>query len=233
MSDSLSARLREDCLPVWGSLHAHPFLTELAAGALPAEKFRFYVEQNLIYLPEYSRAIALGAARAADLEELRSFTRALDNIVSVEIPANEARLAEIIELGAADRGGALEPAPANLAYTNFLLATAFKGGPLEVMVAIMPCAWSYGEIALHLGAAATDHPVYAAWLGFFASEEYADLVDGMKAELDALAAREGADEARLAEIFRTGARLELGFWEMAYSLERWPDAMTNHMKEPA
>ena len=45
----------------------------------------------------------------------------------------------------------------------------------------------------------------------------------MKDELDGLARREGAERARLSETFRTGARLELGFWEMAYGLEQWPD----------
>lgn len=223
MSASLCAGLRDDCLPVWEALHEHPFVTELAAGTLPPEKFRFYLEQNLMYLPEYSRAIALGAACSRDDAELRTFTADLQNIVVTEIPENEARLAEIVELGAEDRGGAREMAPANLAYTSFLIAAAFKGGPLDVMAAIMPCAWSYGEIATRLRADSTDHPVYGAWLGFFASEDYAALVERMRDELEALARREGAERARLSETFRTGARLELGFWEMAYGLEQWPD----------
>ncbi len=220
---SVCAQLREDSLAVWESLHEHPFLAELAGGTLPPEKFRFYLEQNLMYLPEYSRAIAIGAARSRDSDELRAFASAIDNIVRVEIPENEAFLAQIIELGAEDRGGTLAMAPGTLAYTSFLIAAAFKGGPIDVMTAIMPCAWSYGEIAARQGADSTDHPVYGAWLGFFASEEYAELVKQMKDELDALARRDGTERARLSETFKTGARLELGFWEMAYGLEQWPD----------
>jgi thiaminase/transcriptional activator TenA len=226
VTDSLCDRLRDDCLPVWEQLSGHPFLTELAAGTLPAEKFRFYVEQNLMYLPEYSRAIAIGAARSRDAGELRSFAAALDNIVATEIPENEARLAEVVALGAEDRGGTRAMAPANLAYTSFLVAAAFRGGPLEVMTAIMPCAWSYAEIAAGLAAGASEHPVYTAWLAFFASAEYAALIERMRDELDALAARDGAPTGRLAETFRNGARLELGFWEMAYGLEQWSDLET-------
>jgi thiaminase/transcriptional activator TenA len=88
----------------------------------------------------------------------------------------------------------------------------------------MPCAWSYGEIATRLQAGATDHPVYRTWLGFFASDEYAALVERMKGELEALA-RRGADQAHMKETFKTGARLELGFWEMAHGLEQWPDVL--------
>ncbi len=231
---SVCAALRERALPVWASLHEHPFLRELAEGTLPPERFRFYLEQNLMYLPEYSRAIAIGAARSRDLEELRSFTAALDNIVTTEIPENEARLAEIIALGAADRGGALAMAPRNVAYTSYLVAAAFRGGPLDVMTAIMPCAWSYGEIASALPREAADaHPVYGRWIGFFASDAYAALVERMKDELDALAEQEGAGAEALEETFTMGARLELGFWEMAYTLEQWPDvALTTTTKEP-
>jgi thiaminase/transcriptional activator TenA len=222
-SDSLCEALREECLPVWGALHTHPFVTELAAGTLPLEKFRFYLEQNLMYLPEYSRAIAIGASRSRDAEELRSFTAALENIVRTEIPENEALLAKAIEAGAEDRGGASAMAPANLAYSSYLIAAAFKGGATEVMTAIMPCAWSYGEIAAKLRPDAADHPVYGPWIEFFAGEEYAEIVGRMKDELDALARQDRMSAGDLSETFRTGARLELGFWGMAYGLEQWPD----------
>jgi thiaminase/transcriptional activator TenA len=220
---SACASLREQSLPIWESLQEHPFLVELAAGTLPPEKFRFYLEQNLMYLPEYTRAIAIGAATSRDDDELRSFAGSIDNIVRVEIPENEALLARIVELGAEDRGGSAAMAPGTLAYTSFLIAAAFKGGPLEVMTAIMPCAWSYGEIARGLQKDAVDHPVYGQWLAFFSSDEYSDLVGRMKEELDALARREGSDPSRLVETVRAGARLEWGFWEMAYGLEQWPD----------
>jgi thiaminase/transcriptional activator TenA len=223
LSDSLCDRLRAACLPIWTALHEHPFLIELAAGTLPEEKFRFYLEQNLMYLPEYSRAIALGAAASRDDTELRAFAAALENIVTVEIPENEALLAGVIELGAADRGGTLEMAPGTLAYTSYLNAAAFRGGPLDVMTVIMPCAWSYGEIARGLDLSSNEHPVYRKWVEFFASDEYDELIKKMKLELESFAEDAPADERHLVELFKNGARLELGFWEMAYSLEQWAD----------
>ena len=59
-----------------------------------------------------------------------------------------------------------------------------------------------------------------------AGDEYAALIERMKGELDALARRDGATAAQLTETFRHGARLELGFWEMAYGLEQWTDLET-------
>ncbi len=58
-------RLREGAGEAWESLFAHPFVREMAAGTLPARKFRFYVEQNIMYLPELSRAMSSGRRRPA------------------------------------------------------------------------------------------------------------------------------------------------------------------------
>jgi thiaminase/transcriptional activator TenA len=127
-------------------------------------------------------------------------------------------LARVVEAGAPDRGGARETAPANLAYTSWLLAVAFSGGPVEILAAVLPCTWSYGAIGRQLVPDAADHPVYGPWLRFFGDHEYAAVVGRMRRDLDELAADSGADELeRLAVIFRTGVRFEHGFWQMAYT----------------
>ena len=222
---SACERFRADCAPVWASLHAHPFIRELAAGTLPPEKFRFYVEQNLMYLPEYAKAMAAGVAKAPDVETMRWFAAALANVVETEIPENRELLARVVAFGAQDGGGSREMAPANLAYTSFLVATALQHGPLEIMAAIVPCTWSYGDIASELGVA--EHPVYTEWVSFFGSPEYTELIGEMRARFDAIAARLGEDVlARLSSFLTASTRLERGFWDMAYELERWPDLRT-------
>ena len=117
-------------------------------------------------------------------------------------------------------------APANVAYTSFLLATAAAGGPLEITAAILPCSWSYIEIAEGLKDEIADHPVYSDWVAFYLQQEAADLVANMRATFDEMT-RDGAvsDEKReqLAEIFTTSSRLERMFWDMAYTLDQWPD----------
>lgn len=219
-------RLRSDCDRVWAGLHAHPFIRELAAGTLPPDTFRFYVEQNLQYLPEYARTIALGAAKAEDSETMGRFAADLANIIDSEIPENRELLQRVLELGAEDRGGAACMAPANVAYTGFLVSVATTGGPLEIMAAIVPCTWSYGDIASSLIADGLvhDHPVYAEWIRFFSQPEYGSIVEAMKADLETLAV--GADEAtvrRLSSIFTMSTRLERAFWDMAFGHDQWPD----------
>ena len=52
---SLSADLRNQSDEIWAGLHAHPFLSELARGVLPLEKFRFFLEQDIMYLPDFAQ----------------------------------------------------------------------------------------------------------------------------------------------------------------------------------
>ena len=173
--------------------------------------------------------MALAASRADDVETMRIFFRDLANIVEREIPQNESLLRAIVDLGARDLGGADGLAPANVGYTGFLLATATQHGPLEVMAAILPCTWSYGEIAENLLGDVEKHPVYAEWIRFFGSPDYGEVVSTMQADFERLAARaEDVPIEALSELFTLGARLEAAFWDMAYGLEHWPDVRARY-----
>jgi len=224
---SASEHYRAQCDPIWQSLHEHPFITELAEGTLPLEKFRFFMEQDILYLVEFARCLAMGAAKSRNERELRYFTTDLNQVIDAEIQSNRDLLARVIEMGAADRGGSLAMAPKNVAYTSYMLAIAHRGGPLEIMASLLPCAWSYVEIAGRL-AERTDaaHPVYADWIGYFTLPTNVAMVADMRADFDEIVATEAASDethAQIGEIFAMASRLEGGFWEMSYELEQWPD----------
>lgn len=221
---SASTRLRDACEPAWSELAEHPFVRGLADGTLPPERFRFYIEQNLLYLPQYARVMALGAAKARDERELALFSAALHQVTEVELPENRALLERVCELGAEDRGGAREQSPDALAYTSWLHSVAFAGGTVEILAAVLPCTWSYGDIGRRLAPDAVPHPIYADWIGFFASDDYTLVVDRMRADVDDLLGdADGPELARLTDIFRAGVRLERRFWDMAFSLSGWAD----------
>ena len=220
---TLGEQLRNDCAELWEDLHVHPFIEGLADGTLPPETFRFYIEQNLQYLVEYARAMALAAGRAGDVETMRIFSADLTNIVEIEIPENRELLARVLELGARDLMGSEGMAPATVTYTGFLVDTAATSRPVEVMASIVPCAWSYGEIASRRRDQIVEHPVYAEWVRFFASPDYAGVVERMQADFEWLVDRDDVPFERLSFLFTTGVRLERGFWDMAYAREHWPD----------
>ncbi len=68
--------------------------------------------------------------------------------------------------------------------------------------------------------------MYADWIGYFTLPVNVEMVAAMRRDFDRLASEEGvgsAKRAELGEIFATSSRLERGFWEMAYTMEQWPD----------
>lgn len=226
---STSNLFRAESMSIWLALHQHPFIQELADGSLPLDKFRFFLEQDIFYLEEYARCLALGAAKARSERELRYFTADLNKVLDAEIPSNRSLLAQVIDLGANDRGGSLAMAPANLAYTSYMQSLSLRGGPLEIMAVLLPCSWSYVEIATALQERTeSTHPVYRGWIAYFTLSENVEMVTDMRRNFDALVLEEATTDARrreIAQIFATSSRLERSFWEMAYTLEQWPDLL--------
>jgi len=215
--DGYSTRARDTVRETWEQLPHHPFVVGMADGSLEPERYRYYVSQNLLYLPQYARTIAIAVAKSRDDAELGRYTAALSNIVDVEIPQNR-RLLERITAMCADPAAvpSRQMAPAARNYTSYLLAVAGASDVVGIGAAILPCAWSYGEIARHHITTAAQHPVYREWFEFFASDAYADLVTDMRSRMDADVAAAGeADQQRLLDIFATATELEHEFWDMA------------------
>ena len=91
---ALSDQLRRAADPVWQAQRKHPFLRGIADGTLPLERFSFYVRQDYLFLIEYARLLALGAARAPDLATMTRFSELTAEILTTEMgPAGTARCA--------------------------------------------------------------------------------------------------------------------------------------------
>ncbi len=211
-----SAVLRERGAAAWSAAVSHPMVAEIGAGALPHETFRYYFQQNVLYLEDYARAIALIIGHAPGRDEITVLTRFLSQVVDTELPANYAFLARLGG-GAGDRG-AVSMAPTTYAYTRHLLDAAGRHDLATGLAAVLPCQWSYGEIAAGLTAAPPADPVYADWIALFAGDGYDELVQASTALLDRHA--DPGDEVRmttLAAAFDRSTRYELAFWDMAYT----------------
>ena len=216
-SQPVSGMLHQAGARTWAKAIGHPMVQAIADGSLPHETFRRYFEQNVLYLQDYARAIALIASKVPDREALTILSRFLGQIVEHEIPAN---LSFLERLGGdpAAPGGAGSLKPAAYAYTRHLLAVSAQGDAAEGLAAVLPCQWSYGEIAGRLMASAPADPIYTDWIKMFGSEDYGALVEQSTALLDRLA--NPADEARMASlsrIFDRSTQYEVAFWDMAYS----------------
>lgn len=214
-----SQRLREAARPIWDACLRHPFVTGIGDGTLPPEKFRYFMLQDYLYLFDYARVFALGVVKARDPALMRTFAQNVDTILGGEMNIHRAYMER---LGISeDQVLAVRPALDNLSYTHYMLSVAERGGPREIVAAILACSWSYAEIGTALAAipGAADHPFYGEWIRGYASRDYGATNRALIELMDRLAA--GASEAELKhleEIFVNCSRYELGFWDMAWEL---------------
>ena len=214
---SFSAELREASAPVWEAQVRHPFVQGIGDGTLPEDRFRFYVRQDYLFLIDYGRLLALGAARAPRLEWMRRFAALARSVLETEMDLHRqfaARWGITAEQLESER-----TAPATDAYCDFLLRTAALGDFSELVAALLPCMWSYAEIGRELaeGDLPGSHP-YAEWIAIYASDEFAELAAWARELTDEAAADvAGPGRRRMHAAFRTSSEHELAFWDGAWS----------------
>lgn len=213
----VSSRLHDQGADAWAAATQHPMVRDIADGSLPHETFRRYFMQNVLYLEEYARALGIVAGKSPDRDALTILTRFLAQIVESEIPSNLAFLERLGgDPGTVEGSGVM--LPVTYAYTRHLLSTCALGDCADGLTAVLPCQWSYGELARPLTADPPSDPIYAGWIAMFGNDEYDALVAQTTALLDRLV--DPADEARIAglsRIFERSTRFEAAFWDMAYS----------------
>ena len=220
MSESqtpLFQRLKQSAQDEWEAYTRHQFVRQLAIGSLPEASFRHYLAQDYLFLIDFARAYALGVYKADTLEDMRHSSAAVSAILDTEM-ALHVKFCEGWGLSPQDLESTAE-APANLAYTRFVLEAGTAGDALDLHTALSPCVVGYAEIARQIMAdpeTILEGNPYRPWIEEYAGEAYQSVAQDACDHLDKLG-RERLTDARypkLARTFRLATRLEAGFWDM-------------------
>ncbi len=226
VAKSFSATLWSGIVPLYEAILDHPFLVGLTNGTLDEAAFRYYVVQDARYLDGYARALSIAAARAPQSADVAMFNRHAAGAMDVERSLHE-ELLDAFGL-AAHEVRDTPSAPTTLAYTSYLLASAYSGSFAEALGAVLPCYWIYWEVGKALLATGSSHPLYGRWIATYGGEEYGQVVRDVLALTDQIGQDLSvADRAAMTERFNVSGRYEWMFWEMAYRQERWPFAATS------
>ena len=218
---SATAGLWRAIEPIYAAILAHPFLRGLTDGSLDREAFRFYAVQDALYLRDFARALSIAAARAPREEWIIMFNQHAAGAREVEKTLHESFFNDC---GRTPQDVAATPlAPTNAAYTSYLLAVAYGRPFHEAVAALLPCYWIYWEVGKTLERAGSRDPLYARWIGTYASEEFGAVVRAVLACTDTLATRLGEEERHaMRRHFVTTSRYEWMFWDMGWRREAWP-----------
>lgn len=200
---TLAARLWADNGDVAAAVLVHPFIRGIGDGSLARETFGGYLAQDAFFLESFARAYALALARSPDTATLLALTDLLAG-VREELGLHDSYAASW-GIDMAD----VEPAPATLAYTEFLLATAATGGLGTVFAAMTPCLRLYAWLGGSLAAKAAGP--YAPWVQTYAAPSFEAEATALERLLD----EHGDDGPAVRAAYRRAMHLELAFFDAA------------------
>ncbi|NRB01515.1 MAG: thiaminase II [Rhodobacteraceae bacterium] len=211
------ASLRAGAGQAWDDYTRHAFVEGLRDGTLPRTAFLHYLVQDYVFLIHFSRAWSLGVVKSETLDEMKVCAGTVDALVNHEMALHvQTCAAEGIDEETLFT--ASEEAE-NLAYTRYVMDAGLQGDFLDLMAALAPCVFGYGEIGARLG---TDHAEpYKDWINTYAGAEYQEVCETVGTMLDAAVTRRLGDDpqssprwAHLQNRFTKATELEVSFWGM-------------------
>ena len=193
----------------WRQILDLPFVRALGDGTLDEDLFAFYLDQDALYLRDYSRALATLSARADTAEAQVHWAAGAHEAIAAESQLHEGWLANRARLGG--------PSPITMGYTNFLRASAAGDDYVVGAAAILPCYWLYEEVGAVLSSQNhADHP-YAEWLSLYGGEEFAAEVARSLAEVErAFETASPAQRVRAARAYLSACVYEREFFDQAH-----------------
>lgn len=193
----------------WHQILDLPFVRALGDGTLDEDLFAFYLDQDALYLRDYSRALATLSARADTAEAQVHWAAGAHEAIAAESQLHEGWLANRARLGG--------PSPITMGYTNFLRASAAGDDYVVGAAAILPCYWLYEEVGAVLSSQNhADHP-YAEWLSMYGGEEFAADVARSLAEVErAFETASPAQRVRAARAYLSACVYEREFFDQAH-----------------
>lgn len=216
---AVSDRLLEAGESIWEAQKSHPFVTELATGTLDDAAFEHWVKQDYRYLLDYARLFSLAGSKASDEATMTHLLGVAHEVLDHEMELHREFAADYgISQEELER---VEKAPTCVAYTNFLVRTAYEGSLAEIGAALFPCMQGYHDIGHHMAELADETHRYTPFIEMYTSEEFGEATEWCRRFVDELGEQYPGAYDEMEQAFLMSAKLEYQFWEMAYTQESW------------
>lgn len=214
---------RTNCVQDWRRYTDHAFVRGLSDGSLPTQAFLSYLVQDYLFLMHFARAWSLVVVKAETITEMRVAAATVDALVNQEMQLHVSTCAAH-GISEQQLGNAQE-ASANMAYTRYVLDAGYSGDLLDLLAALTPCVFGYGEIGARLAQKTVPGNPYQQWIDTYAAPDYRQVCVSVAQLLEgAVLSRLGEQPAasprwpRLNQRFRVATQLEADFWQMGLDL---------------
>ena len=212
LSMKFSDILWQHTASIYQKIIHHPFNLELADGTLDRKRFVFYMEQDAFYLIGFSRALAFIAARSDSSKMIHHF---LNFSLSALVAERQLHANFLPPNSNCDK---INPSPACMTYTQFLIATTATAPLEEAIAAVLPCLWIYREVGRNIAAHAKQNNPYKLWIETYSCQEFSEATDVAISILDEVSEKSSKETLiRMKQAFEYSSLLEWHFWDDAYN----------------
>lgn len=217
---SIFEKMQQASLPIIEQIKNLPFIIELIQGRLANDIFIFYLQQDVFYLKDYARALALVGARAETSEHCQQFLQFALEGVTAESLAHTEYLTRFQQQTSFSND---DISPSCFSYTHYLVRLAALAPIEEAIAALLPCFSIYYEIGTYIAqnCNAKQNP-YATWINLYSGEDFAQSVQQAIKIINEIAqVASPLLQDKMLKAFITAAKLEWQFWYSAYNKEKW------------
>jgi thiaminase len=195
-----------------------PFNQELATGALDEAKFKYYLEQDRLYLIEYAQVFKDIAQISPNNEAKNFFLKKVKGCIEFEKNMQKMALKTMgIKLDLR-----ITKNKVNSDYLDFFRESV-KNGYAVALAAVLPCLTVYDAVGKALQIVARQHGTkdgYKQWIDTYSSPKYEKSIKfAVEMVNNAFAEASEDDKAKMLDAYRRSAEFEYEFWNSAYKLK--------------
>ncbi len=194
----------------------HNFPLELANGTLNVEKFRFFIQQDSLYIKHYADAMRLLSDKAPDEVLKDELYRMAQESYELEYIIQQ----EFFKSFDIEYTSTMQPAC--LAYSSFLKMTVQEESFIIGLTSLLPCFWVYLENGKYIQERTVENNKYQSWIDTYVSQEFMQQTEWIKSLVEKYS--NDADENtinKMKEVFEYSCKLDYKFMDDAYNLVIW------------
>ena len=216
--NNLSKILKDENYDNWTIANFdHPFVRELGNGALPLNKFQYYLKQDYVFLINYCKVLALAASKSSSENMMKRWVSLLNETLNSEM--------ELHRNFCSDFGISISNLEKTIAdtstknYCDFLIENANQNSEKFIAVSLLPCQWGYQEIAQNFVKNKFEtKSFHKIWIDSYSSQEYQDVTNWLINHVDEIGKNSNNKEVeKYKQLFRSGIEYEIGFWDSAWN----------------
>ncbi len=202
-------------LPTYTKILEMPYIKELMAGTLPQQCFKFYIQQDALYLKDYGMALSKIAELLPNPAHKKLFTFFAEGAVLCEQQLHESFIKKLQIEPQTQKSKACQ------SYTNFLNDCTRRGDLELSLAAVLPCFWVYNEVGKYIVAnqSKSGNNPYQDWIDTYSCDEFDNEVRQCIDVCDEYASASPEKQGAMTEAYNIATHAEFEFWDSAYRLD--------------